>query len=441
MDLLSGPSASAHQAARRAVRGIDRDGRVRILAAVAHRVGDLDLAEDATQEALLQALRTWPETGVPRSPLAWLTTTAKRKALDVVRREQVLARKLVRHGRASERDPAPAGLDDPAEQHPPDGLDDDRLSLFFACAHPVLKLEDRLALTLRFVAGLDSVAVAHALLLPLPTLQQRLVRAKRRIRTLGVPFTAPAREHLAERLTDVQRVIYLLYSEGFARSTGDVHTRDDLTTEAIRLTRVLHELVPATAEVMGMLGLLLLTEARRPSRIDPSGAPIPLAAQDRTRWDQRLISEGISLTEAAASSPQAAGYTIQAAIAAVHAEATHFDATDWAQIAVLYRLLEAHEPGPVVRLGRAVALGKAHGPKEGIRHLDALAGDPVLDRLRAFHIARAVTLEALKDGPGAAEAYRLALSVPGNTAEDNYLTAALAGVEAPAGDPDVRPPE
>jgi RNA polymerase sigma-70 factor (ECF subfamily) len=406
--------------ARRAVEAIDRASWSRILATLARRFGDLDLAEDALQAACVQALRTWPETGVPRSPEAWLTTTAKHQALDVVRRDGVLAQKLER------LQPA-----DPSEEPPPAerrALPDDRLELLFACAHPVMRPEDRVALTLRFVAGLTTVEVAHALLVPVPTMQARLTRAKQRIRTLGVPFRTPSRDDLPERVATVLRVLYLLYAEGFARSTGTTHVRGDLTAEAVELARVLHTLLPEDAEVAGLLALLLLTEARFPSRTDADGQPVPLAQQDRSRWDRKLIAEGIALAETAAASRGAGPYAIQAAIAAVHAEGATFEGTDWLQIAELYRMLEAVDSGPVVKLARAVATGRAHAPTVGLRHLERLADDPALQRFRPFHIARGLTLEELGDHPAASAAYRRALELPGNQAEDEFLSTALAGL-------------
>ncbi len=419
-------------AARTAVAAIDRDARARILATLARRFGDLDLAEDMLQEAFAQALHSWPQTRIPDAPEAWLHTTARRKALDVVRRENVLAQKLARLRIEEERAPGATDFADPADQigpGRPDPVPDDRLGLFFACAHPVLTPEDRIALTLRFLAGLQTPEVAHALLVPVSTMQQRIVRAKKRIRSLGVPFETPRPEDLAARLAGVQRVVYLLYAEGFARSTGSAHLREDLTTEALRLARVLHRLMPATAEVTGLLALLVLTEARRPARTDPRGRPVPLPEQDRVQWDSHLIAEGVALAEQAAAAAGAGPYAIQAAIAAVHAEASSYSETDWDQIAVLYRLLEEREPGPVVRLGRAVALGRARGPEVGLRRLDELADDAALARFRPFHTARAVTLEQLDNPTGAAEAYRRALELPGNEAEDAYLAATLAGLE------------
>lgn len=422
---------------RRAVAAVDRDARGRILATLARRFGDLDLAEDMVQEALAQALRTWPGTGIPDSPEAWLKTTAKRKALDLVRREGVLARKLAELRVEQERAvPAPASVDPAVALLAADGVSDDRLGLFLACAHPVLAVEDRVALTLRFVAGLSTAEVAHALLVPVPTMQQRIVRAKKRIRTLGVSFEVPDRGALPERLAGIQRVVYLLYAEGFARSAGPDHVRDDLTGEAIRLARLLHALLPGEPETAGLRALLVLTEARRPARTDAEGRPVPLAEQERSRWRRHLISEGLALAEDAATAAGGAErgpgpYAIQAAIAAVHAEAPSFEETDWVQVAVLYGLLVAREPGPVARLGRAVALGRAHGLEVGLRHLDALADDPVLDRFRPFHVARAITLTELGDDAAAQTAYQRALDLGGNQAEDAYLAAQLVVPDGP----------
>lgn len=409
-----------HDDARETLAAIDRATRTRLLATLARRFGDLDLAEDTLQDAMIQALKTWPETGVPRSPEAWLTTTAKRKALDTVRREAVLARKLAELQIESERtaDSSAAGVVAAG------GLGDERLAMFFACAHPVLRPEDRIAMTLRFCAGLTTAEVAHALLLPTATVQQRIVRAKKRIRALGVRFAEPAPTDLPQRLGCVLRVIYLLSSEGFARSTGADHIRDDLTAEAVDLARTVQRLAPG-AETTGLLALLLLTESRRPARTDPAGRPVPLAEQDRTRWTRALIDEGTALAESAAAGAGASSYAIQAAIAAVHAEAATAERTDWPQIAVLYRMLAAHEPGPVVSLGAAVARGRADGPAAGLTALDALAGDPVLARYRPFHIARAITRTELGDDAGAARDYRRALELPGNEAEDHFLADAL----------------
>ncbi|MDF1489728.1 RNA polymerase sigma factor [Tessaracoccus caeni] len=393
---------------------------------LARRFGDLDLAEDSLQEAMAESLRAWSRDGVPRVPEAWLITTAKRRALDVIRRDGVLAQKIAALRIQEERDPVPELLRDPADAAvDASPIPDDRLGLYFACTHPALSPEDRIAMTLRFVAGLATPEVAHALLLPVPTMQQRITRAKKRIRTLGIPLDVPRAEDLVERLGGVLRVVYLLYAEGFARSSGEVHVRDDLTTEAIRLARRLWQLMPS-AEVTGLLALLLLTDARRPARTDSDGRPVALADQDRRLWDASLIAEGVGLAESAAGGSGAGSYAIQASIAALHAEAASFEATDWPQIAVLYGMLERIEPSPFVRLARAVAIGRALGLEEGLRRLDALADDPAIARLRAFHIARGVTLKELGRDAEAADAYRHALTLPGNQAEDAYLLETLA---------------
>lgn len=417
---------------RSTLESLGAEGRARVLASVARRFSDLDLAEELVQEAMVQALRTWGRDGVPQVPEAWLIAVAKRRGIDTLRRDQARARLIPRLGALQDREPAPESVADPAEEllgRSSSPVPDERLGLFFACAHPVLKPEERVALTLRYLAGLSTAEVAHGLLVPVPTMQQRLVRAKRRIRALGISFDVPSRELLPERLAAVQRVVYLLFAEGFARSGGQAHVRDDLTEEAIRLARVLQQLMPGSAEAAGLLGLLLLTQARRPARTDEAGRPVPLAEQDRSHWDRQLIGEGLALAERAASAPGAGAYAIQAAIAAVHAEAVDVESTDWPQIAVLYRMLESYEPSPVVRLGRAVAWGRVRGMKEGLAQLDELAGDPALERFRPFHIARALTLEEDGNFAGAVTAYRRALELPGNEAENEFLSLALLGVQ------------
>lgn len=434
--MTASPAASG-AAVRSALDSLGADGRAHVLAAVARRFSGLGLAEEMVQEAMVQALRTWGRDGVPDVPEAWLIAVAKRRGIDALRRDLARARLIPRLGALQERDPLPAEVADPADgvlERDCSAVPDERLGLFFACAHPMLKPEERIALTLRFLAGLSTAEVAHGLLVPVPTMQQRLVRAKRRIRTLGISFDVPSRELLPERLTAVQRTVYLLFAEGFARSGGELHVRDDLAEEAIRLARVLRQLLPGSAETAGLLGLLLLTQARRPARIDQAGRPVPLAEQDRARWDGRLIAEGLELAERAASAPGAGAYAIQAAIAAVHAKAADVESTDWLQVAVLYRMLETYEPSPVVRLGRAVAWGRAHGVREGLAQLEDLAGDPALERFRPFHIARAVTWEEIGEPEAAAAAYRRALELPGNEAESEFLSSALLGVEkAPSG--------
>lgn len=417
-----------------AIASVDRDAQARIVAALARRFGDLELAEDMLQESVVRALDHWPRTGVPDSPVAWLTTAAKRGAIDILRRDAVRARKLAQLDAETDRartETDPAHI---VSEHR-DALGDDRLALFSACAHPLLTPEDRIAMTLRFPGGLSTVDVAHALLVPVATMQQRISRAKKRIRRLGIRFVPPGRDELAERLPIIRRVVYLIFTEGYARTSGPVHVNDDLTSEGIRLARVLRELMPGSAETTALLALLLLTEARRPARADDAGRPVALADQDRALWRRDMIVEGRDLAERAAGSPSAGAYAIQAAIAAVHAEAEAFCDTDWRQIAVLYRMLARYDGGPVVRLGEAVARGRAFGPAEGIRLLDGMASDPVLARYRPFHVARATTLAQLERADDAIAAYRAALALAGNEAEDDYLAVTLGNLSAPHGQP------
>lgn len=276
------PDAATEAAVRSAVESLGAAGRARVLGAVARHLSDLDLAEEMVQEALVQALRTWERTGIPRSPEAWLITVAKRRGIDALRSDQARLRMIPRLEAQQNREPPGEGVGDPSDQvaAPDVSIPDDRLGLFFACAHPALTPEEQIALTLRFLAGLSTAEVAHGLLAPVPTMQQRIVRAKRRIRTMGISFDVPPRALLPQRLAGVQRVVYLLFAEGFARSTGQEHVRDDLTADAIRLARVLAELMPGSAEVTGLLALLLLTQARRPADGPP---PLPRCAADRCR--------------------------------------------------------------------------------------------------------------------------------------------------------------
>lgn len=414
-----------HHEAAQVLAGLDREDLARLHAALARRFGDLQLAEDVVQDAMVAAMTTWPRRGVPVTPVAWLMTTAKRKAIDVLRRDHNLAQKVARL--RIEEDLAAPPADEAALAS--DGLGDDRLSLVSACCHPALRQEERIALTLRFVSGLTTQEVAGAFLVPVATMQQRIVRAKRHIRRTGIPFEVPTPDELPSRLSSVLRVAYLVYTEGYARTSGDEHVSTDLTAEAIRLARVIGRLAP-TAETAGLLALLLLTEARRTARTDERGTPIPLPRQDRTRWDRALVTEGLALAERAAGTPGAGSYAIQAAIAAVHAEASSYERTDWEQILVLYGMLQRVEGGPVVALNSAVAAGKAHGPEEGLRRLEALAGEPALTRHRPYAVARAITLGELGRHEDARRAYEAALALPGNSAEQSFIEQEIAQLPA-----------
>ncbi|WP_181783813.1 RNA polymerase sigma factor, partial [Pseudonocardia pini] len=338
------------------VEAVFREERGRLLASLVHRFGDLDLAEEVASEAVEAALRTWPRDGVPTKPGAWLLTTARRRAVDRLRRDQVQARRLAVLAAEGERhEPAPELAD---------GLPDERLRLFFTCTHPALSAEDRTALTLRCLAGLDTPDVARAFLVPTATMAQRIVRAKKKIREARIPFRVPGPDELPERLPGVLQVVYLVFTEGYADPE-----RDDLAAEAIRLARVLHRLLPER-EVAGLLGLLLLTDARR------AGRGVPLEEQDRTRWDAALIAEGTALAEAALTGGPPGPYGVQAAIAALHAEAPDVAGTDWAQIVALYDVLHRLTPTPVVALNRAAAVAMRDGPEQGLALLDELAADP-----------------------------------------------------------------
>lgn len=400
-----------------ALAGIRREERSRLVAALVSRFGDLDLAEDAAQDAVAAALETWPRTGVPRTPLAWLMTTATRKAIDRLRRHKAVSQRLARlHFEQELRNVIPAA----GSAMDPDEIPDDRLELFFACCHPTLKTEEQVALTLRYLGGLTTVEIAQAFLVPVTTMQQRLVRAKKRIRVTRIPLRVPDRGQLPARLPAILAVIYLVFTEGYAATAGTDHLRADLTSEAIRLARILDRVMPESAEVTGLLSLMLLTEARAGTRTDAAGHPVPLGEQDRREWDRALVDEGLALAvRAAAGGP--GGYAIPAAIAAVHAEAPDFDSTDWTQIVVLYDLLEEVSPGPMVRLARAVALGRRDGPAVGLMHLDGLADESGLPDQHAFHEARAVTLEELGRSEEARVSWELAHHLALNRSERDYL--------------------
>lgn len=387
---------------------LQREDLTRLLAALVRRFGDVDLAEDIAQEAMASALETWPRTGVPDSPLAWLMTTAKRKAIDVVRRDAVLARRLAELRIEEERRAPAAPLDSGADEIP-----DDRLELFFTCCHPLLRPDEQIALTLRFLGGLSTVEVAAAFLVPVPTMQARLTRAKKRIRDHRIPLTVPDAAELTGRLPQVLHVIYLIFNEGYAATTDESHVRRELTGEAIRLARIVAALVQDQPEALGLLALLLLTDARSPARTDAAGLPVALEDQDRGLWERAQIEEGLTLARWAATSTGAAGgapgpYAIEASIAAVHAESPTFAATDWDQLVALYDLLLAARPGPVVELGRAVAVGRCDGMDVGLAQLDSLADSPTLQRSHSFHAARAVTLEELGRDEEAATAWATA---------------------------------
>ncbi|WHT15960.1 RNA polymerase sigma factor [Crossiella sp. CA-258035] len=415
---MDGRAASAAS-----VESIFREEHGRLLGSLVRRFGDLDLAEEVAAEAIEAALTHWPVDGVPARPGAWLLTTARRKAVDRLRRDQVYAARLaILQVEADRADPVPSA-DAGAE------LPDERLQLFFTCAHPALPAEDRGALTLRCLAGLTTGEVARAYLVPAATMAQRIVRAKKKIREARIPFRVPGADELPARLPGVLSVLYSIFTEGYAASSGPELQRLDLAEEAIRLARILHRLLPGQREVTGLLALMLLVHARRAARTGPAGEVVLLADQDRSRWDQVLIEEGQRLVVSALTGGPAGQYGVQAAIAALHDEAADVESTDWPQIVALYDVLVKIAPSPVVALNRAAAVAMRDGPAVGLALLDGLAAEPKLRGYHLYPLARADLLERLGRLAEAADAYRQALELVGNETERAHLRHRLVAVE------------
>jgi RNA polymerase sigma-70 factor (ECF subfamily) len=403
-----------------AVAAVFREERGRLLAALVRRFGDLDLAEEVTSEAIEAALVHWPAEGVPPKPGAWLMTTARRKAVDRLRRDQALSTRLaILQVEADRADPAPA---------PDMELPDERLQLFFTCAHPALAAEDRGALMLRFLAGLTTPEVARAFLVPRETMAKRLTRAKKKIHQARIPFRTPGADELPSRLPGVLQVLYSIFTEGYAASAGPSLQRLDVAEEAVRLTRILRRLLPGEREVAGLLALVLLTHARRDARTGAAGELLLLDEQDRTRWDRSMIAEGAELAAVALTGGPPGVYGVQAAIAALHDEAAALAATDWVQIVALYDVLMALGPSPVVAVNRAAAVAMRDGAAAGLSLLDELAGEPLLRAYHPYFVARADLLQRLGRVDEAAVAYRTALSLAGSEPERAHLRRRLAGL-------------
>ncbi|GGB29592.1 RNA polymerase subunit sigma-24 [Flexivirga endophytica] len=386
----------------------------RVVAGLARRFGDLDIAEDAAAEAFVAAVERWPLDGIPPNPGGWLTTTATRKAIDRLRRE---ARRGTKHEEA-------ALMNDETPSAPTGPVTDDRLGLVFTCCHPALAMEARVALTLRLLGGLTVAEIAHAFLVQETTMAQRITRAKAKIKAAHIPYRVPSESDLRERLAGVLAVIYLVFNEGYLASAGEDPLRGELTAEAIRLGRLLRDLQPDDGEVTGLLALMLLTDARRSARVSRTGELVTLDEQDRGGWDQALIAEGHALVRerlaAVAAGDRPPGrYQLLAAINAVHTYAPSARDTDWSQIVTLYSRMATIDPSPIVRLNRAVAVAELDGPQVALAEIDRLAGE--LDGYHAFHVARADLLRRLARSGESRAAYDRAIELAGNPAERTYL--------------------
>jgi RNA polymerase sigma factor (sigma-70 family) len=390
--------------------GLLRECAPQVLAAVVRRYGDFEACEDAVQEALIAAARQWPQTGVPEQPRNWLITVASRRRVELLRNETARRRRE----EAAQHEPVPPVRDE------------DELALLLLCCHPALSVPAQVTLTLRAVGGLTTAEIARGLLLPETTVGQRISRAKQRIRDTGTRFEMPAQEEFGERLTSVRHVLYLIFNEGYTASSGDALNRVELTREAIRLTWQLHRRLPDDGEVAGLLALMLLTDARRPSRTGPDGALVPLAEQDRHRWDTAAIAEGVAIITRTLARVAIGPFQLQAAIAAVHDEAERPEDTDWPQIFALYGMLQALAPSPMVTLNRIVAQAMVEGPEAGLAALDQVAEDPALARHHRTAAVRAHLLELADDKAGALEHYRLAARLTLSRPEQRYLESRAA---------------
>jgi RNA polymerase sigma-70 factor (ECF subfamily) len=404
----------AADAVSAAVARAFRDERASVLATLIRQAGDFQLAEDAVQDAFEAAMASWRRDGVPARPGAWITTAARRRAIDRLRRDRSLAARAERLAELTRLD---SEHEEDASMGDESSIVDDRLRLIFTCCHPALEMPARVALTLRTLGGMTTGEIARAFLVAEPTMGKRIVRAKRKIADAHIPYRVPADEELPDRLRGVLRVVYLIFNEGYAAAEGDRLVRDELCDEALRLGELLSRLMPADPEVWGLSALMLLHDARRAARVDSAGRYVGLDDQDRSLWDSGRIREGLARLERAVRLRRPGEYQLQAAITALQMQAPDAESTDWAQIADLYGALAKLNPSPVVELNRAVAVGLASGPAAGLALLEPLLGDPVLERYQPLHAAHAELLSRTGDVAGAARAYGRAIALSANAVE------------------------